>query len=68
MAEVTEMEGLPSTENLAVIDKMLALAKSMMAFASSDRQLKLMGASVDEMQADRDRYAERVARVEGTHD
>ena len=68
MAEVIEMEGLPSTENLAVIDKMLALAKSMTAFASSDRQLKLMAASVDEMQADRDRYAERVARLEGTHD
>jgi len=45
---------------------MLALAKSMTAFASSDRQLKLMGATVDEMQADRDHYAERVARVEGT--
>ena len=66
MAEVTEMEGLPSTENLAVIDKMLALAKSMTAFASSDRQLSLMRVTVDEMQADRDRYAVRVARLEGT--
>lgn len=65
MAEVIKMEGLPSTENLAVLDNMLALATSMTAFASSDRQLKLMQATVNEMQADRDRYAEHVARVEG---
>ena len=67
MAEVTEMEGLPSTENLAVIDKMLNLAKSMMAFATSARQLTLMEATVADMQADRDRYAERVERLESSN-
>lgn len=64
MAEVTEMEGLPCRENLAVIDKILALATSMTAFAKSSNQLQLMEAKVADMRADRDKYEERVERLE----
>jgi hypothetical protein len=64
MGSVTELEGVPNRENLAVIDKMLALATSMTAFARSPSQLQLMESDVAVMQADRDNYAAQVERLE----
>jgi len=64
MGSVTELEGVPNRENLAVIDKMLALATSMTAFARSPSQLQLMESNVAVMQADRDNYAAQVERLE----
>jgi hypothetical protein len=64
MGSVTELEGVPNRENLAVIDKMLALATSMTAFARSPSQLQLMESGVAVMQADRDNYAAQVERLE----
>ena len=64
MGSVTELEGVPNRENLAVIDKMLALATRMTAFARSPSQLQLMESNVAVMQADRDNYAAQVERLE----
>jgi len=64
MAEVTELESVPTRETLGVLNKILAVAESMTAFATAPSQLQLMEATVEEMRADRDKYRVRLDRLE----
>jgi hypothetical protein len=68
MAEVTELESVPTKETLGVLNKILAVAESMTAFAPAPYQLHLMEANVADMRADRDKYEERLERLEGSNE
>ena len=68
MAEITELESAPTREDIDALNKILAVAESMLAFATNPRQLQLMEEKVGEMRADRDKYAEQLERLESSNE